>query len=194
MRQSILILTIFTLFQDISAQDDFAQRLDNAAIELTRQMVSYDPGYFRIDYPNGDVPEDKGVCTDVIIRAYRKLGIDLQKEVHEDMISNFEKYPKYWGLKNTDTNIDHRRVPNLMTFFSRLGETKKISNLPEDYAPGDIVTWELSRGIPHIGIVINKRSFDNKRLLIVHNIGRGQEISDCLFSYKITGHFRYENK
>ena len=176
----------------ISAQDDFALKLNNAAIDLTKQNVTYDSKYFSIEYPNGDIPKDKGVCTDVIIRAYRKLGIDLQKEVHEDMISNFDKYPKNWGLKNTDTNIDHRRVPNLMTFFSRHGETKSITTNPADYLPGDIVTWDLGGGIPHIGIVINKKSSDNNRFLVVHNIGNGQEISDCLFSFKITGHFIYK--
>ena len=176
----------------ISAQDDFALKLNNAAIDLTKQNVTYDSKYFSIEYPNGDIPKDKGVCTDVIIRAYRKLGIDLQKEVHEDMISNFDKYPKNWGLKNTDTNIDHRRVPNLMTFFSRHGETKSITTNPADYLPGDIVTWDLGGGIPHIGIVINKKSSDNNRFLVVHNIGNGQEISDCLFSFKITGHYFYK--
>ena len=176
----------------ISAQDDFVLKLNNAAIDLTKQNVTYDSRYFNIEYPNGDIPKDKGVCTDVIIRAYRKLGIDLQKEVHEDMISNFDKYPKNWGLKNTDTNIDHRRVPNLMTFFSRHGETKSITTNPADYLPGDIVTWDLGGGIPHIGIVINKKSSDNNRFLVVHNIGNGQEISDCLFSFKITGHYFYK--
>jgi len=191
MRKTILILSVITQFLNAYAQDEFAQKLVKAAIELTGQYVTYNPGYFKIDYPNGDIPEDKGVCTDVIIRAYRKVGIDLQKEVHEDMMSNFEKYPKNWGLRGTDTNIDHRRVPNLMTFFSRSGGVKKITSDPSDYLPGDIVTWDLGRGIPHIGIVIYKRSVDNKRNLIVHNIGRGQEISDCLFSYKITGHYTY---
>ena len=176
----------------ISAQDDFALKLNNAAIDLTKQNVTYDSKYFSIEYPNGDIPKDKGVCTDVIIRAYRKLGIDLQKEVHEDMISNFDKYPQQWGLKHTDTNIDHRRVPNLMTFFSRYGETKSITSNPADYLPGDIVTWDLGEGIPHIGIVINKKSSDNNRFLVVHNIGNGQEISDCLFSFKITGHYYYK--
>ena len=176
----------------ISAQDDFTLKLNNAAIDLTRQNVTYDSKYYSISYPNGDIPKDKGVCTDVIIRAYRILGIDLQKEVHEDMISNFDKYPKNWGLKSTDTNIDHRRVPNLMTFFSRHGEVKSISSNPDDYLPGDIVTWDLGGGIPHIGIVINNKSGDKKRNLVVHNIGNGQEISDCLFSFKITGHYTFK--
>jgi len=185
-------LALLLLCNTISAQDDFALRLCNAAIDLTKQNVVYDSKYYSISYPNGDIPEGKGVCTDVIIRAYRKLGIDLQKEVHEDMVANFDKYPKNWGLKSTDTNIDHRRVPNMMTFFNRNGATKSISSNPGDYLPGDIVTWDLGSGIPHIGIVINKKSVDNKRFLIVHNIGNGQEISDCLFDYKITGHFTYK--
>jgi uncharacterized protein YijF (DUF1287 family) len=184
-------LFVFITCINISAQNDFASKLANAAEDLTKQNVRYDPSYFRIDYPNGDVPSDRGVCTDVVIRAYRKLGIDLQKEVHEDMVTNFNKYPKNWGLKSTDSNIDHRRVPNLITFFSRHGTLKNNTLTADDYVPGDIVTWDLGRGVPHIGIVINRKSADNKRYLIVHNIGRGQEISDCLFSYKITGHFTY---
>ena len=192
MRNILLKISLLLLCNTISAQDDFTVRLCNAAIELTKQNIVYDSKYYSISYPNGDIPNGKGVCTDVIIRTYRKLGIDLQKEVHEDMVANFDKYPKNWGLKSTDTNIDHRRVPNLMTFFTRNGTTKSISSNPEDYLPGDIVTWDLGRGIPHIGIVINKKSVDNKRFLIVHNIGNGQEISDCLFKYKITGHFTYK--
>jgi uncharacterized protein len=192
MRNMFFKLALLLLCNTISAQDDFALRLCNAAIDLTKQNVVYDSKYYSISYPNGDIPEGKGVCTDVIIRAYRKLGIDLQKEVHEDMVANFDKYPKNWGLKSTDTNIDHRRVPNMMTFFNRNGATKSISSNPGDYLPGDIVTWDLGSGIPHIGIVINKKSVDNKRFLIVHNIGNGQEISDCLFDYKITGHFTYK--
>ena len=192
MRYWTFNIIILLICCKISAQDDFALKLNNTAIELTKQNVTYDSRYFNIGYPNGDIPKDKGVCTDVIIRAYRKLGIDLQKEVHEDMISNFDKYPKNWGLKSTDTNIDHRRVPNLMTFFSRHGETKSITSNPADYLPGDIVTWDLGGGIPHIGIVINKKSSDNNRYLVVHNIGNGQEISDCLFSFKITGHYTFK--
>src|SRR5690606_32328339 len=132
-----------------------------------------------------DVPADKGVCTDVVIRAYRKFGLDLQKEVHLDMKSNFDKYPKNWGLSQPDRNIDHRRVPNLMTFFSRHGTVKKITQDPKDYLPGDIVCWNLGGGITHIGIVSGKKSADGKRYLIVHNIGAGQVLEDCLFSYKI---------
>ena len=137
------------------------------------------------------MPSDRGVCTDVVIRAYRALGIDLQKEVHEDMKKNFDVYPKIWGLTKTDTNIDHRRVPNLMTYFSRKGVVKELSHSPEEYEPGDIVAWDLGRGLTHIGIVVNKKSDDGKRYLVVHNIGNGHELSDCLFSYKIIGHYQF---
>ena len=168
-----------------------AQKLSDAALELTKDFVIYNPAYFSISYPNGDIPANYGVCTDVVIRAYRKLGIDLQKLVHEDMKSSFDKYPKNWGLKTTDRNIDHRRVPNLMIFFKRYGVVKKISQNAEDYVPGDIVTWNLRDGVGHIGIVVDKRSNDKKRYLIVHNIGSGQVVEDVLFSYKITGHYSY---
>lgn len=177
---------------NLYAQDDFFKRLSAAAIELTHQQVAYDPQYFSIPYPNGDVPSDKGVCTDVIIRAYRKLGIDLQKEVHEDMRANFVLYPKIWGLKKTDKNIDHRRVPNLMKYFSRKGTVKKITENPGDYLPGDIVAWNLGGAITHIGIVVDKKSLDGKRNLIVHNIGAGQVLEDCLFTYKIIGHYSFQ--
>ena len=168
-------------------------KLSKAALELTKDNVIYDPSYFSIEYPNGDVPKGKGVCTDVVIRAYRKLGIDLQKEVHEDMQKNFKIYPKIWGLKKTDKNIDHRRVPNLMTFFSRKGTVKIISKNPKDYIPGDIVCWNLGGAITHTGIVVNKKSTDGKRYKIVHNIGAGQVLADCLFDFKIIGHYRYRN-
>ena len=169
----------------------FGLRLSEAAISLTRDVVQYDPAYFKIPYPNGDVPPDKGVCTDVVIRAYRKLGIDLQQVVHEDMKRHFSAYPKTWGLKKPDTNIDHRRVPNLMVFFSRHGQVQPMSRRPEDYSPGDIITWVLDGGQTHIGLVVNQKSADGKRYLVVHNIGRGQELADCLFAYKMTGHFTY---
>ena len=187
-----LYLLFLTGFSDLFAQDTFGERLSDAAIDLTKQKVVYDPSYFSIDYPNGDVPEGKGVCTDVIIRAYRKLDIDLQKEVHEDMKSNFDKYPKNWGLSKTDKNIDHRRVPNLMAFFTRKGGEKVISDKASDYKTGDVVAWDLGGGVTHIGIVIDKKSEDGERNLIVHNIGNGQEISDCLFSYTIIGHYTYQ--
>ncbi len=171
----------------------FPARLAAAAVELTHDRVRYDPAYYTIPYPGGDVPAGCGVCTDVVIRAYRKLGIDLQKEVHEDMKANFSKYPKSWGLSKPDTNIDHRRVPNLMTYFQRRGAEEPISQRADDYLPGDLVCWHLdNRGTTHIGIVVDSRSRDKERPMIVHNIGWGQELSDCLFKYKIIGHYRYE--
>ena len=172
----------------------FAKRLSDAAILLAKDKVTYDPTYFRIKYPNGDVPADKGVCTDVVIRAYRKLGIDLQQKVHEDMVKNFKKYPQNWKLSAPDTNIDHRRVPNLMTYFLRFGKVKPITNKAQDYQPGDLVTWNISGSMTHIGIVVNLKSDDNKRYLISHNMGAGQEIADWLFAYKIIGHYVYEGK
>ncbi|MBX2948571.1 MAG: DUF1287 domain-containing protein [Crocinitomicaceae bacterium] len=181
-----LLLTTFGL-----AQSDFYTRLADSTWTLTRQTVTYDPAYFSIAYPNGDVPKDKGVCTDVVIRAYRKMGIDLQKEVHEDMKKNFSLYPKKWKLTKTDTNIDHRRVPNLMTYFSRFGSVLPMTQQAKEYKPGDIVCWDLGKGLTHIGIVSNKKTSDGKRYMIVHNIGAGQVLEDCLFSFKIIGHYRY---
>lgn len=190
------IFLIFSIFLISSlhtiGQETFTIRLSNAALDLTKQKVVYDPSYFTISYPDGDIPAGKGVCTDVVIRAYRKLGIDLQKEVHEDMKANFGKYPKNWGLTHTDKNIDHRRVPNLMVFFERKGQVKSKSKISADYKPGDIVCWDLGGGITHIGLVVNKRSTDGLRPLIVHNIGGGQVLADCLFEYKIIGHYVYE--
>lgn len=186
------ILLPLLIFSSAYGQVDFYHRLADSAMTLTKQEVVYDPSYFRIDYPNGDIPSDKGVCTDVVIRAYRKLGIDLQKEVHEDMRANFEKYPKNWGLSKPDKNIDHRRVPNLMTFFSRQGMTKEITQNPGDYQPGNIICWNLYGGITHIGIVSKKKSRDGKRYLIIHNIGAGQITEDLLFDYKIIGHYKFE--
>jgi len=185
------LLFILLKFNTLFAQNITAEQLSNVTIELTKQNVEYYPGYIRIAYPNGDVPPNKGVCTDVIIRAYRKLGIDLQKEVHEDMEKNFHLYPTNWGLKKTDTNIDHRRVPNLMVYFKRFGKVKPITQNPNDYKPSDIVCWNLGGGITHIGIVVNKKSADGLRYLIVHNIGAGQVLEDCLFSFKIIGHYTY---
>ncbi len=192
MMRSILFTILLTVQALLAiGQTDFYIRLSDATTELTKQKVVYDPTYFTITYPNGDVPSGKGVCTDVVIRAYRKLGIDLQKEVHEDMKANFQKYPKTWGLKQPDKNIDHRRVPNLMVFFTRYGQVKPITDKAEDYLPGNIVCWNLGGAVTHIGLVVNKKSADGKRNLIVHNIGGGQVLADCLFEYKIIGHYTY---
>lgn len=191
MKKYLSFLIILFCFFNVKAQSQFAQKLSDAALSLTRDKVTYDPAYYSIKYPNGDVAANKGVCTDVVIRAYRKLGIDLQKEVHEDMKKNFSKYPKKFGLKRPDTNIDHRRVPNLMVFFSRFGKSKSTETNAALYLPGDIVTWLLPGNLTHIGIVVNRKSADGKRYLIVHNIGGGQVIEDCLFKFTITGHYQY---
>lgn len=190
----IIITFFYSCFLLTAQETDFYKKLSDAAIELTRNKVIYDPTYYKIPYPNGDVPADKGVCTDVIIRAYRKMDIDLQQKVHEDMKANFSKYPsrKKWGLKGTDTNIDHRRVPNLETFFTRKGIVKPITTHPQDYQAGDIVSWTLDNGLAHIGMVVNKKSSDGKRLLVLHNIGGGQVVEDRLFAWKIVGHYRYK--
>jgi uncharacterized protein len=187
----ILNLSLFILVFNSFCQVGFYERLSDAALELTKDHVQYDPAYFTIGYPNGDVPKNKGVCTDVVIRAYRKLGIDLQKEVHEDMAAHFDLYPKNWGLSHPDKNIDHRRVPNLMVFFSRHGIVKPITASAVDYVPGDLVCWDLGDKVTHIGIVVDMQSPDGKRYLIVHNIGSGQNLSDCLFDFKIIGHYQY---
>jgi uncharacterized protein YijF (DUF1287 family) len=184
---SFILLSIVSMF----GQASFTEQLADSAFVLTQQRVTYDPSYFRIDYPNGDIPADKGVCTDVVIRAYRKLGIDLQKRVHEDMKAYFDEYPKNWGLTKPDKNIDHRRVPNLMVLFSRYGTVKDISQDPQNFKPGDIVCWNLGGGITHIGIVSNLRSHDGRRYLIIHNIGAGQVAEDVLFDYRLIGHYTY---
>lgn len=187
-----LFFIFFLPIYPIYAQSDFFDQLSDAALALTQQEVIYDPTYFSISYPNGDVPAGRGVCTDVVIRAYRKLDIDLQKEVHEDMAKNFNLYPKIWGLNKPDRNIDHRRVPNLMVFFKRYGQVKPITTDPNDYLPGDIVCWNLGGSTTHIGLVVNKKSSDGQRFLIVHNIGGGQVLADCLFDFKIIGHYTYK--
>ena len=181
-----------SLLAEKTCSDTFEARLVAAAIDRTHHAVTYDGAYRSIPYPNGDVPPQIGVCTDVVVRSYRALGIDLQKQVHEDMKENFAAYPsqRIWGLTRPDTNIDHRRVPNLQTFFARHGEQLKISQNPEDYFPGDLVTWMLPGNLPHIGIVSDKKSpLGNP--MIVHNIGSGPELDDMLFDFKITGHYRY---
>lgn len=153
------------------------------------QTLYYDPAYTSLKYPMGDVPLVKGVCTDVIIRALRLQGIDLQKLIHEDMKKNFGLYPKKWGLKSTDRNIDHRRVPNIMTYFKRQGYEVKDKN----YKAGDIVTWDLGKGLVHIGIISDKKSVMKSTPLVIHNIGSGTQENDILFNYKITGHYRLKS-
>lgn len=176
-----------------AARQEFLKKLVAAAEERTNHTVRYDPAYVRIPYPGGDVPADTGVCTDEVIRSYRAVGVDLQKEVHEDMAKDRPAYPQKWRTlaSRTDTNIDHRRVPNLMVFFRRKGETLEITESAADYLPGDLVTWDLGGDVPHIGIVVYEKSAEGGRHLIVHNIGEGPKREDVLFEWKITGHYRY---
>ncbi len=171
---------------------DFNERLSDAALSIINAEIHYDPSYHKISYPMGDVPAGTGVCTDVVIRAYRKLGMDLQELVHRDMAANFRLYPQLFGLKKTDSNVDHRRVPNLMTYFKRNGLVLPCTLNPSDYRPGEIVCWNLYGGVNHIGIVVNKKSADQQRYLVVHNIGGGQVMEDVLFSYQIIGHYYWD--
>ena len=175
-----------------SFQADFVQ----AAINRTKHQVRYDGSYRSISYPGGDVPANIGVCTDVVIRSYRAIGVDLQQLVHEDMRDNFTLYPskKIWGLTKTDKNIDHRRVPNLQVFFARYGQQLNITNNKQDYAPGDIVTWLIPGNLPHIGIVTNRISAISGNPLIAHNMGAGPKLDDMLFNFDISGHYRYVPK
>lgn len=188
----ILVLALcLILMQGSTRADSLADQLVNAAFERTKHSVTYDGRYVSIDYPGGDVPDSIGVCTDLVIRAYRQLGIDLQQLVHQDMTLAFSDYPDHWGLTRPDSNIDHRRVPNLQTFFTRQNAALPISNKGDDYQPGDLVTWNLPGNLPHIGIIVDQRSADDERPLVVHNIGRGPELEDILFDYPVTGHYRF---
>jgi uncharacterized protein len=162
----------------------------NRQIEVTK---TYDPAYVEISYPNGDIPLEKGVCTDVVIRAFRAAGVDLQKEVHEDMTGNFAVYPQKWNnLPKPDTNIDHRRVPNLQTFFERRGKSLPVTRNAKDFLPGDVVAWDIDgKGMTHIGVVSNVYDEWEKRYLIIHNMGWGTKLEDRLLEWKIIGHYRY---
>jgi uncharacterized protein YijF (DUF1287 family) len=182
-----------TTVLEASSNQIFLQKLAAAAIERTHHAVRYDPSYVRIPYPGGDVPEHTGVCTDEVIRVYRALGVDLQKQVHEDMVQNFSAYPHKWKWLSSgpDPNIDHRRVPNLMVFFQRKGQSLPVSHQIYDYSPGDLVTWDLGGNVPHIGIVVDRRGPQTGKYMLVHNIGQGPKMEDVLFNWKITGHYRY---
>lgn len=195
MRALAVFLSFFSFFfllaLPAAADEANAGRIVEAALAQTRTRVVYDPAYRVIPYPMGDVPADRGVCTDVVIRALRAVGVDLQRLVHEDMKANFSAYPKHWGLKRPDRNIDHRRVPNLETYFSRAGLKLRLSRSSE-FRAGDIVAWNL-RGdqgyLPHIGIVTARRGRSG-RLMVVHNIGAGPKHEDVLGEWKMTGHYR----
>ena len=184
-------ILLFALAMLLSAQAWALQAdvLVTAAREQVGVTLTYDPAYRRLGYPNGDVPLNTGVCTDVVIRALRAQGLDLQQAVHQDMRANFNLYPKNWGLSRPDSNIDHRRVPNLMTWFKRQGWSLPLGQDAERYRPGDIVTWDLGGGLTHIGIISDRQAGSGVPLGL-HNIGRGTQEEDILFSFKITGHYR----
>jgi uncharacterized protein YijF (DUF1287 family) len=220
MSSRLLVVVVAAVAQTLVGQakpvnaqtSEFAERLTAAGLARIGTTVTYDPAYVRLRYPGGDVRPDRGVCTDVVIRAYRALGLDLQRLVHEDMRRRFRAYPQRWGLRRPDPNIDHRRVPNLRHFLVRNGAVLPLSRTGQDYKAGDLVTWDVakpttdgtarlgasSRGrmkfarVPHIGIVTDKLSDDGKRPLVVHNIGRGTVLEDMLFAFEITGRYRFE--
>jgi uncharacterized protein YijF (DUF1287 family) len=175
--------------QPISDVPEIKKAVDSA-IEQTLQTIQYDPSYTKIKYPNGDVPIERGVCADVIVRAFRSAGIDLQKEVHEDMSLHFSAYPDKWGARKPDSNIDHRRVPNLMTLFERTAKSVPITRNSSDYKPGDVVAWQLDNNLLHIGLVSDVVAEGTPNYLIVHNIGAGAQIEDVLMAWKIIGHYR----
>lgn len=176
----------------VEIESDAIRKILENAHEQTKLTTRYTQDYYAISYPNGDVPIETGACTDVIIRAFRNAGVDLQKQVHEDMAGNFGSYPKKWGMTKTDTNIDHRRVPNLKTYFERRGTARPVTADTKDYEPGDVVSWDLDgKGMTHIGIVSNLWNDRTKRYLIIHNIGRGTRAEDRLLEWKVTGHFRF---
>jgi len=192
----LVVGLVLSIVATVSAQESRSSREDAAqlvaaALEQTTQTVAYDGSYRRIPYPGGDVPAGIGVCTDVVVRAYRRIGIDLQVEVHEDMVRAFRAYPRLWGLTRPDSNVDHRRVPNLQTYLRRAGAALPVSRKAEDYRAEDLVTWMLPGNLPHIGLVTDRRSPTSRSPLVVHNIGRGPELEDVLFAYPISGHYRY---
>ena len=167
-----------------------AATIVKGALRQVGTTTGYDPSYVSIGYPNGDVAPETGVCSDVVVRAFRHAGIDLQRLLHEDMTANFVAYPQRWELLRPDPNIDHRRVPNLSAFFTRRGGSLPVTEVGDDYLPGDIVTWSID-GSPHTGVVSNKRRPGDDHFLIVNNRGSGAKVEDVLFAWKITGHFRW---
>ncbi len=181
---------------ELRESKEFARKLAAAALERTKAKVEYDPSYFDLSYPGGDVPSQKGICTDLVVRSYRSLGVDLQELVHEDMRKHFRLYPQFWKHKQPDSNIDHRRVPNLQRFFTRFGKVLGNSPSLDDYEIGDLVAWRLpyveaNQGGSHIGIVVPGPGARNEEKWVVHNIGSGPEWEDKLFSYDIVGHYRF---
>jgi uncharacterized protein YijF (DUF1287 family) len=192
MRAIVAVVLLALAWPRSAGGDDMssAARLVAAARAQVGVTLIYDSSYRRIAYPMGDVPLERGVCSDVVVRAFRAISIDLQEQVHRDIADHFAAYPRIWGLAAPDANIDHRRVPNLATWFTRQGYALPVNDDPTTYLPGDVVAWDLGNGRPHIGIVSDRHSADGVRPLVIHNIGRGTREEDALLAYRITGHFR----
>jgi len=190
-RIAILSLGLLNAGAAAAAGASPQQQVVSAAKEQIGVTLMYDPAYQKLAYPRGDLPLERGVCTDVVIRALRHIDIDLQERIHRDMKAAWKAYPhSNWGLKRPDPNIDHRRVPNLAVFFTRHGRSLPVSKQGSDYAPGDIVTWTVPPGVPHIGLIADERTPQGTPL-VIHNIGAGTRMEDRLFAWPITGHYRY---
>ena len=180
------------IIRELDEAEGFGSKLAAEALRYSARDVSYDPSYYKISYPEGDVPAGRGVAADLVVRCYRSLGMDLQEKVHEDMEANFRLYPQLWAAATTDQNIDHRRVPNLQRYFSREGETLVTSRNAGDYEVGDIVVWALSNAEAHVGIVVPGPMGEGSAPWVVHHpSGGGVKWENALFSYQIVGHFRY---
>jgi uncharacterized protein YijF (DUF1287 family) len=185
----LFMLAVAGLVPEGQASSRISRILEGAYQQVGTTTI-YDGSYRRLSFPGGDVPIERGVCSDVLVRAYRHAGLDLQLLVNQDMSGSFQSYPQLWGLSKPDSNIDHRRVPNLAAFFKRHGKSLPVSTRASDYSAGDIVTWRLASGVPHIGLVADR--LQRGRPLVIHNIGAGAQVEDVLFSYAITGHYRYD--
>jgi uncharacterized protein len=183
-----LFLTSIALRSQQSAPDDMGSAVARAAAGQVGLTTIYDPSYVRLSYPGGDLPMQRGVCADVVVRAFRKVGVDLQVELHRDMTANFSAYPRIWRLKRPDRNIDHRRVPNLMRYFTRKGKSLPART---SFQPGDIVAWRLPNNLYHIGIVDTEKVRGTSRHFMIHNIGAGTQREDILNSFTIIGHYRW---
>lgn len=182
------------LIAELAPSSVFGNRLAAAALQQTKVETSYDPAYYKIPYPNGDIPSGKGKAEDVIVRSYRALGLDLQKFVHEDMAAHFNEYPQLWNLKSPDPNIDHRRVQNLQRFFARHGTELPATRDPADYQPGDVVAWSLANGQAHIGIVVPGPGERRGEPWVVHNMGSSPKWEHALIDFPILGHYRYNGQ
>ena len=192
MLRQVLILLILLFVAGIATAQDAATVVTSARAQVG-VTIHYDPAYARILYPMGDVPMERGVCADVLIRGFRAAGVDLQQILHEDMRAHFSAYPRSWGLRTPDSNIDHRRVPNLETFFRRKDFALPVSALAHDYHAGDVVSWRLPNGLAHIGLVSDRLVSDGSKCpLVIHNIGAGTQEEDVLFAWKVVGHFRWK--